>query len=79
MKLVNLAEDFNKMVEKLYQSNEEIESLENRRRQFMADVSHELRTPLTTINGVIQGIKNDMIVRKRKKKGCNWLVKKRID
>ena len=59
------------MVEKLYQSNEEIESLENRRRQFMADVSHELRTPLTTINGVIQGIKNDMILRKRKKKVCS--------
>ena len=43
------------MVEKLQQSNEEIKSLENRRRQFMADVSHELRTPLTTINGVVQG------------------------
>ena len=72
MKLVNLAEDFNEMVEKLYQSNEEIESLENRRRQFMADVSHELRTPLTTINGVIQGIRNDMIPEEEKEKGINW-------
>ena len=34
----------------------------------MADVSHELRTPLTTINGVIQGIKNDMIPEDRKRK-----------
>ena len=51
-----LAEDFNGMVEKLNVSMEEIESLENRRRQFMADVSHELRTPLTTIRGIIEGI-----------------------
>ena len=70
-----LGEDFNEMVEKLYQSNEEIESLENRRRQFMADVSHELRTPLTTINGVIQGIKNDMIVEEEKEKGMQLVSK----
>ena len=70
-----LGEDFNEMVEKLYQSNEEIESLENRRRQFIADVSHELRTPLTTINGVIQGIKNDMIVEEEKEKGIQLVSK----
>ena len=70
-----LGEDFNEMVEKLYQSNEEIESLENRRRQFIADVSHELRTPLTTINGVIQGIKNDMIVEEEKEKGIGLVSK----
>lgn len=56
-----LSEDFNQMVEKLEGSMEEIERLENRRRQFMADVSHELRTPLTTIRGVIDGIHNQMI------------------
>ena len=70
-----LGEDFNEMVEKLYQSNEEIESLENRRRQFIADVSHELRTPLTTINGVIQGIKNDMIAEEEKEKGIGLVSK----
>ena len=70
-----LGEDFNEMVEKLYQSNEEIESLENRRRQFIADVSHELRTPLTTIHGVIQGIKNDMIVEEEKEKGMRLVSK----
>jgi signal transduction histidine kinase len=70
-----LAEDFNDMVEKLHKSNEEIESLENRRRQFMADVSHELRTPLTTINGVIQGIRNDMIPEEEKEKGMQLVSK----
>ncbi|YBZ92993.1 HAMP domain-containing histidine kinase [Bacillus sp. AK031] len=63
-----LAGDFNNMVDKLKESKEEIDSLENRRRQFMADVSHELRTPLTTIRGVIEGIKNDMIPEEQKDK-----------
>ena len=64
-----LADDFNSMVEKLNASMEEIKTLENRRRQFMADVSHELRTPLTTIRGIIEGISNDMISEEEKAKG----------
>ncbi|MCM3638576.1 HAMP domain-containing histidine kinase [Sporosarcina luteola] len=64
-----LAGDFNRMVEKLETSAEEIENLENRRRQFMADVSHELRTPLTTIRGIIEGLRNDMISESEKKRG----------
>ncbi|XJZ29078.1 ATP-binding protein [Bacillota bacterium Lsc_1132] len=64
-----LANDFNHMVDKINRSMEEIESLENRRRQFMADVSHEMRTPLTTISGVIEGLKNDMIPEEDKERG----------
>lgn len=70
-----LAEDFNHMVEKLNASNEEIESLENRRRQFMADVSHELRTPLTTISGVMEGFRNNMIAESEKEKGIQLVSK----
>ncbi|PFO04734.1 two-component sensor histidine kinase [Bacillus sp. AFS076308] len=66
-----LANDFNHMVNKINQSMLEIESLENRRRQFMADVSHEMRTPLTTISGVIEGLKNDMIPEGDKERGIN--------
>ncbi|MGI2327966.1 ATP-binding protein [Planococcus sp. YIM B11945] len=65
----DLAKDFNKMAGKLQQSNEEIERLENRRRQFMADVSHEMRTPLTTIAGVIEGLRNHMIEEDQREKG----------
>lgn len=64
-----LSGDFNRMVEKLEVSQAEIENLENRRRQFMADVSHELRTPLTTIRGIIEGLRNDMISESEKEKG----------
>ncbi|WP_212966878.1 sensor histidine kinase [Lederbergia ruris] len=64
-----LSKDFNQMVEKLEGSMEEIDRLENRRRQFMADVSHELRTPLTTIRGVIDGIRNQMIPESEKERG----------
>ncbi|WML31077.1 HAMP domain-containing sensor histidine kinase [Neobacillus sp. OS1-32] len=66
-----LAQDFNNMVDKINASMLEIESLENRRRQFMADVSHEMRTPLTTISGVIEGLKNNMIPEEDKEKGIN--------
>ena len=66
--LSELSMDFNQMIEKLQQSMDEIETLENRRRQFMADVSHELRTPLTTIRGMIEGLQNDMISEHEKAK-----------
>ncbi|MEH7106741.1 HAMP domain-containing sensor histidine kinase [Bacillus sp. JJ1764] len=70
-----LAEDFNHMVNKINASMEEIESLENRRRQFMADVSHEMRTPLTTISGVIEGLRNNMIPEEDREKGINLVSK----
>jgi signal transduction histidine kinase len=67
----DLANDFNHMVHKINSSMEEIESLENRRRQFMADVSHEMRTPLTTISGVIEGLKTNMISEDDRERGIN--------
>ncbi|MBB6444621.1 sensor histidine kinase [Bacillus benzoevorans] len=70
-----LAQDFNNMVQKLSDSNEEIKRLEKRRRQFIADVSHELRTPLTTMNGVIKGLRNNMIPEAEKEKGMQLVSK----
>ena len=66
-----LAIDFNNMVKKINASMEEIENLDNRRRQFMSDVSHELRTPLTTISGIIEGLRNNMISEEDKERGIN--------
>ncbi|OCA87539.1 two-component sensor histidine kinase [Bacillus sp. FJAT-27225] len=70
-----LSNDFNRMVDKISRSMEEIDSLENRRRQFMADVSHEMRTPLTTISGIIEGLRNNMIPEAEKEKGINLVSK----
>ncbi|QGQ48853.1 sensor histidine kinase [Metabacillus sediminilitoris] len=67
--IAEMSNDFNDMIDQLKAQNEEIDSLEKRRRQFIADVSHELRTPLTTISGVIEGLKNNMIEEDEKEKG----------
>lgn len=63
-----LSEDFNKMVQSLKSSHEEINRQENLRRQFMMDVAHEMRTPLTTINGILEGLQHDMIPEKSQKR-----------
>ena len=47
--LSDLGERFNRMAEQL-------EQVENRRRQLIGDVTHELRTPLTTIKGSMEGL-----------------------
>ncbi|MGQ5178396.1 ATP-binding protein [Bacillus halotolerans] len=68
-----LASDFNIMAQKLKQSRDEIDRLEKRRRQFIADVSHELRTPLTTINGLVEGLDSNTIPEENKEK-CFSLI-----
>jgi len=52
--LGQLAERFNRMAEKLYQT-------ESMRRQLIGDVSHELRTPLTAIKGSMEGLMDGIL------------------
>ena len=73
-----LAQDFNDMAGQLKRSQEDIERLEKRRRQFIADVSHELRTPLTTIRGLIEGIKNNLIPPEQKEKSMKLIEQETI-
>ena len=52
--IIQLAESFNSMAEQL-------EQLENSRREFVANVSHELRSPITSIHGFVQGMQDGTI------------------
>lgn len=49
-----LADSFNNMADNL-------QNLENLRRDFIANISHELRSPITSIRGFIQGIMDGTI------------------
>ena len=48
------------------ESEKEVERQENVHRQFMMDVAHEMRTPLTTMNGLLDGLKYNMVPESRR-------------
>jgi histidine kinase len=52
--LGQLAYGFNHMAEQL-------EQIENKRRQLIGDISHELRTPLTAIKGYMEGLVDEAL------------------
>ena len=62
----DLMKDFNNMAHSLRESEREVERQENVRRQFMMDVAHEMRTPLTTMNGLLDGLKYNMVPESRR-------------
>ena len=62
----DLIKDFNNMAHSLRESEKEVERQENVRRQFMMDVAHEMRTPLTTMNGLLDGLKYNMVPESRR-------------
>ncbi len=49
-----LATSFNEMAEKIVQNIAEIKTMDNLRRDLVANVSHDLRTPLATIQGYVE-------------------------
>ncbi|MFI5237201.1 MAG: ATP-binding protein [Ignavibacteriales bacterium] len=50
------AESFNEMADTIVKNIEEIKTMDNLRRELVANVSHDLRTPLATIQGYIETI-----------------------
>jgi signal transduction histidine kinase len=54
--LGEFADSFNEMADTIVSNIEEIKTMDNLRRELVANVSHDLRTPLATIQGYIETI-----------------------
>ncbi len=52
---------FNKMIERLEESEAENRQLQESRKQFILDLSHDLKTPITTIQGYSEAILTGMV------------------
>ncbi len=52
--LTELATSFNEMADTIVRNLDEMKSMDNLRRELVANVSHDLRTPLATIHGYIE-------------------------
>ncbi len=54
--LGEFADSYNDMADTIVKNIEEIKTMDNLRRELVANVSHDLRTPLATIQGYIETI-----------------------
>lgn len=54
--LAEFAESFNEMADTILRNIEEIKTMDNLRRELVANVSHDLRTPLAAIQGYVETV-----------------------
>lgn len=68
--LNELATSFNEMADTIVSNIEEIKTMDNLRRELVANVSHDLRTPLATIHGYIETllIKSESLEKEEREK-----------
>ena len=68
--LNELATSFNEMADTIVRNLDELKTMDNLRRELVANVSHDLRTPLATIHGFIETllIKADSLEKKERDK-----------
>jgi len=72
----SLAQSFNEMADKIVQNITEIKTMDNLRRDLVANVSHDLRTPLATIQGYVETlmIKSDSLTESEKAKHMQTIL-----
>lgn len=58
--VAELAEDLNRMADRLERTQAELMRMDGLRSRFLADISHELKTPLTSIRGFIEALRNGL-------------------
>ena len=66
--LVDLADNFNAMADQIVENIDQLKSVENLRRELIANVSHDLRTPLAIMQGYVETLlmKNDSLNENRR-------------
>lgn len=71
--LVVLADTFNDMADQINANIEQIKSVENLRRELIANVSHDLRTPLAIMQGYVETLimKEDNLSQEERQKYLN--------
>jgi signal transduction histidine kinase len=75
--LGEFADSFNEMADTIVQNMEDIKTMDNLRRELVANVSHDLRTPLATIQGYLETIliKTDSLSEEEKKNYLQTILK----
>jgi signal transduction histidine kinase len=74
--LREFADSFNEMADTIVKNIDEIKTMDNLRRELVANVSHDLRTPLATIQGYLETIliKMDSLSDDEKKKYLHTIL-----
>jgi len=74
--LREFADSFNEMADTIVENIDEIKTMDNLRRELVANVSHDLRTPLATIQGYLETIliKMDSLSDDEKKKYLHTIL-----
>ncbi|RPI74376.1 MAG: sensor histidine kinase [Ignavibacteriales bacterium] len=75
--LGEFADSFNEMADTIVQNMEDLKTMDNLRRELVANVSHDLRTPLATIQGYLETIliKAETLSEEEKNKYLNTIFK----
>jgi len=75
--LGEFADSFNEMADTIVQNIEDLKTMDNLRRELVANVSHDLRTPLATIQGYLETIliKADSLSEEEKKNYLQTIFK----
>ncbi len=74
--ILEIAESFNQMEDRLQKSESERKRMEADRRQLLADISHDLKTPITVIAGYAEALRDQVVPEDQKGYYLDTIVQK---